>query len=84
MTVNQYQEDIFSEWKKQRFIVVESAIAQDNNVTHMVLLTDIYFWSEHAAELDSWCVDNPGAVQMGMTVGLDSRELLLLFTLRWS
>lgn len=84
MAVNQYQEDIFSDWKKQRFIVVEPAIAHDNAVDHMVLLTDIYFWSEHAEELDAWCADHPGALQMGMTVSFDSHALLLLFTLRWS
>jgi hypothetical protein len=84
MTINQYQEDIFSEWKKQRFIVVESAIAHDNAVSHLIVLTDIYFWTDHADALDAWCADHPGAVQMGMTVGFDNQELLLMFILRWS
>ena len=84
MTVNQYQEDIFSEWKKQKFIVVETPIAHDNLVAHMVVLTDIYFWTDHADALDAWCAEHPGAAQMGMTVRFDSAELLLLITLRWS
>ena len=84
MAVNQYQEDIFADWKKQRFIVVESAIAHDNATAHMVVLTDIHFWADHAEELEAWCDSNPGAYQMGMTVAFDSHALLLLFTLRWS
>lgn len=84
MTVNQYQEDIFAEWKTQRFIVVEPAIAHDNAVDHMVVLTDIYFWTENAEALEAWCDSNPGVIQMGMTVSFNSRESLLLFMLRWS
>jgi hypothetical protein len=84
MAINQYQEDIFADWKQQRFIVVDREIAHDNNTAYMVVLTDIKFWCNHEAALDAWCVDHPGAYQMGMTVAFDTRDLLLLFTLRWS
>ena len=84
MTVNQYQEDIFSDWKTQKFIVVEVDIATDYHVAHLVVLTDIHFWADHADELVAWCAEHPGVCQKGMTVSFDSRDLLLLFTLRWS
>lgn len=84
MAVNQYQEDMFAEWKNQRFIVVEHAIARDNDVAHLVVLTDIRFWADHADELEEWCCQYPGAYQMGMTVGFDTQELLTLFCLRWN
>lgn len=84
MTVNQYQEDIFSEWKSQRFIVVDAVIARDNMTSHMVVLTDIYFWAEHQDDLDKWCDEHPGVYQMGMTVSFETQEMLTLFTLRWS
>ena len=83
MTVNQYQDDIFADWKKQRFIVIEYDLGKD--ITRpMVVLTNITFWSQHVEQLDQWCVDNPGARRIGMTVEFDTVELLTLFTLRWS
>lgn len=83
MTVNQYQDDIFADWKKQRFIVTENAVAKDNTA-HTVFLTDIAFWSEHVEKLDVWCEHNPGAKRIGMVVEFDTAELLTLFVLRWS
>jgi hypothetical protein len=83
MSVNQYQDDIFADWKNQRFIVIDYNIAK-NEQALMVVLTDIPFWSEHVKQLDQWCVDNPGARRIGMTVEFDTAELLTLFVLRWS
>jgi hypothetical protein len=83
MTVNQYQDDIFADWKKQRFIVTEHAVSKDNTA-HTVFLTDISFWSEHVKKLDAWCENNPGAKRIGMVVEFNTAELLTLFVLRWS
>jgi len=83
MSVNQYQDDIFVDWKKQRFIVIDYDVAK-NEQALMVVLTDIPFWSQHVEQLDQWCVDNPGVQRIGMTVGFDTPEALTLFTLRWS
>ena len=80
MTVNRYQDDIFADWKKQRFIVTEHDVDKDNTV----YLTDIAFWSEHVEKLDAWCANNSGAKRIGMIVEFDTPELLTLFFLRWS
>jgi hypothetical protein len=81
MIVN--QDDIFADWKKQRFIVTEYAVAKDNT-THTVVLTDIAFWSDHVEQLDAWCEHNPGVHRTGMIVEFDTSEALTLFSLRWS
>jgi hypothetical protein len=82
MIVNQYQDDIFADWKKQRFIVAEYAVAKDT-IAHTVILTNIAFWSDHVEQLDTWCEHNPGAKRIGMVVEFDTAELLTLFVLRW-
>jgi hypothetical protein len=81
MTVN--QDDILADWKKQRFIVTEYAVAKDNTAP-TVILTDIAFWSDHVKKLDAWCERNPGAKRIGMVMEFDTAELLTLFFLRWS
>jgi hypothetical protein len=83
MSVNQYQDDIFADWKKQRFIVRKFDFLKDN-VAPTVILTDIAFWAGHVEELDAWCEHNPGVHRTGMIVEFDTSEALTLFGLRWS
>jgi hypothetical protein len=76
--------DILADWKTQRFVVIDYPTVWDNDVARTAILTDIDFWVEHIDQLDRWCEDNSGAQRTGMTVTLDTPEVLLLFTLRWS
>jgi hypothetical protein len=75
--------DILTDWKTQRFVVIDYPTC-DNDVARTAILTDINFWVEHIDQLDQWCKDNVGAQRTGMTVGFDTPESLLLFTLRWA
>ena len=76
--------DILADWKTQRFVVIDYPTEWDNDVARTAILTDIDFWVEHIDQLDQWCEDNVGAQRTGMTVGFDTPESLLLFTLRWA
>lgn len=74
-------DDILEDWKKSRFVVVESAFIDiaDGN---LIILTDIVYWNEHYDELGDWCEKN-GAEVCGMTV-ICSDPVLTVFLLRWS
>lgn len=68
------------EWKGKRFVIAEFELG----FGYLVVLTDIAYWNEHYEQLQDWChINNAGKVE-GMTVSFQSREELLLFTLRWS
>lgn len=71
--------DIFEDWKKGNFAVVE----YDGERAHTVVLTKLSFWSDNADELVEWCRVNGGIIE-GLTVSFDTSEQLMMFKLRWS
>jgi len=88
--------DIFAEWKKRRFVVVNEDFINERRsptedflfgttdaIKHLVVMTDIKFWNEHADELEQWAIDN-GCKSMGMTVEINSDQTLTAFMLKWS
>lgn len=74
-------QDVFAEWKKQRFISVDPDLV--DSAALLVILTDISFWITNSAQLKEWC-DMHGAVITGMGVEFKTKQDLTLFTLRWS
>jgi hypothetical protein len=50
---------------------------------HIVLLTNVMFWSEQYDNLGTWCEEHHAEVK-GMTVNIPSDEVLTLFCLRWT
>ena len=80
-------EDIFSNWKEHKFVVVDSG-ASGLNIDfgvypYTVVLADIGYWNEQYDELNAWCVAN-GCESKGMTVSVPSEQLATLFCLRWA
>lgn len=75
-------DDLFADWKRNRFIVAGSDLTESNN--HIIVLTDIKFWAEHADALAEWCERNQGAYPQGMTVEISDDKTLTHFILRWS
>ena len=73
--------DLLQSWKENRFIVAGPELT-DND--HLVVLTNIQYWNDHADELTEWCHNTPGTVQEGMTVVFDNDSALTMFLLRWS
>jgi hypothetical protein len=67
-------------WKENRFIVAGPELT-DND--HLVVLTNIQYWNDHADELTEWCRNAPGTVQEGMTVVFNNDHALTMFLLRW-
>lgn len=77
-------DDILADWKSRKFILAPSySLSEEYNTRHLVVLTDIGFWAEHAEKLKEWCKEHK-AVTKGMTVELKTDEQLTLFCLRWS
>lgn len=75
------QDDIFADWKRNRFIV------GDNYLTNvpgkfLIVLTDLQFWSENIEKLNIWC-QQYCCNHQGMTVIVPNDETLTLFNLRW-
>lgn len=75
------QDDIFADWKRNRFIV------GDNYLTgvpgkFLIVLTDLQFWAENIEKLVVWCRIYKCDHQ-GMTVTIPDDETLTLFNLRW-
>lgn len=50
---------------------------------HMIVLTDIAFWSDNIDALMQWCRDH-GCETQGMTVDIPDDHTLTVFCLRWS
>ena len=75
------EEDIFVDWKKNRFIIAPFEIMHNND--HIVVLTDIAFWSNKSDELISWC-NQYNCTMQGMTVNIPTDDLLTVFCLQWS
>jgi len=67
-------EDIFAEWRKHRFVLVEPDMHEE--LGHMVVLTDFKFWAENIGELMSWCNVNGGGSSF-IGINLDSTANLL-------
>lgn len=79
--------DIFQNWKKQRFVIVDSGASGlniDGGVyPYVVVLADIGYWNEHYDELKLWC-EPAGCKLQGMTVSIPDDATSTLFCLRWS
>lgn len=75
------EEDIFAEWKKNRFIIAPSEIMHED--VHVIVLTDFRFWHSKSEELVTWCKQYNCTMQ-GMTVSIPTDDLLTVFCLQWS
>ena len=75
-------DDILAEWKKNRFILADKVLTETDN--HLIILTDIKYWAEHADELVKWCERTQGAYTQGMTVEISDDKTLTHFILKWS
>ena len=73
-------DDIFEDWKKNRFIV---ATVDEVHQGILVVMTDIKYWVNNAEELVEWCQEN-NCITKGMTIEIPDEETLLLFRLKWS
>jgi hypothetical protein len=74
-------DDVFGEWKNQRFVTVESNII-DIAEGNIIILTDVEFWNDNYDNLKSWCVYYNAEVR-GMTVTCDDATVTA-FCLRWA
>ena len=75
--------DIFADWKNQRFAVAPQYSFSDYNCKHLIVLTDLRFWTLASDDLDRWCEEN-NCKTKGMTVEIPSDRELTLFCLRWA
>lgn len=75
-------EDILADWKRNRFIVADPLLTPTDK--HLLILTDIKYWAEHADELKEWCKHTPNVRTQGMTVEISDDKTLTHFILRWS
>jgi hypothetical protein len=75
-------EDILEDWKRNRFILASKDLTETGN--HLIVLTDIKYWAEHADDLVEWCKKNPRAYTQGMTVEIEDDKTLTHFILKWS
>jgi len=73
-------DDIFAEWKNNKFTIVEAALIEVANA-NLIVLTDIEYWNDHFDELTEWCKEFDAEVR-GMTVTCDDTTLTA-FCLRW-
>jgi hypothetical protein len=74
-------DDVMAEFKNRRFVVASAYVL--DRTEHVVILSDIGYWSEHYEELMAWCNQHNSEVQ-GMGVTLPDSHTLTLFALRWS
>ena len=71
-----------AEFKHSRFVVAASFLLE-NPGEHVVILTDLTYWSDHYDELEQWCEVHSGVIK-GMGITLPDAHTLTLFTLTWS
>lgn len=73
--------EVMEDWKNQRFVRV---VADEFNVRclHLVIMTEIAFWADHADEVVAWCQEHNCNIQ-GMTIEIPDDETYTLFCLRW-
>jgi hypothetical protein len=74
--------DIMAEFKRQRFVVAPHYLLENVN-QHVVILSDLAYWTNHYDELKEWCELYGGEVA-GMGVTLPDARTVTLFSLRWS
>jgi hypothetical protein len=74
-------DDIFADWRGQRFVVADREL--HDSAGHVILLLDFFYWADHDQQLDEWCRHNGADIQ-GMTVNLPTEQVLTAFVLRWS
>lgn len=74
-------DDILAEWKSNRFV---RYAADEFNVrcVHVLVLTDIPFWNEHADQLKEWCNIYNCRIQ-GLTVEIPTDTAYSAFCLKW-
>ena len=75
-------EDILADWKKNKFILAPKDLTETQN--HLIILTDIKYWAEHADALAEWCERTQGVYTQGMTVEISDDKTLTHFILKWS
>ena len=68
---------------KPRYVLADTHIAQDFGVPHIVVLSDIGFWTSRYEDLIAWCKDHNADVQ-GTTVNIRDNQTLTAFCLKWS
>jgi hypothetical protein len=69
-----------SQMRDEKLIVSE----QQNGNYYTVFLSSYDFWTEHYDELCEWSQQYSGIKVLGMTVQIDSEELLTVFLLKWN
>lgn len=75
-------QDIFERWKKERFIVVPKQLLDEDEI--LIVLTDVGFWLAYSEDLYKWCEERSDSTSIsGMTIVLNSEELLTEFILKW-
>lgn len=78
--------DIMQDYKNKRFVVAPNYISHglsDPVYGHLVVLTDIDFWTKNIDDLIAWCSEHQ-CMHRGMTVDVPNDVTLTLFCLRWS
>lgn len=75
--------NIMADWQSARFFIAPDYIVADMDTPHLIVLTELKFWAEHAEQLAAWC-ETHGATVAGMTVEIPDDQTLSLFVLRWS
>ena len=83
MSVVDMSSNIMANWKSSRFVIASDHVLACLDTLHLIVLTDMQFWSEHAAQLTQWCQTHDAKVA-GMTVEIPTEELVNMFVLRWS
>jgi hypothetical protein len=73
--------DLLADWKTSKFILVKNILTDTSD--HVIVLSDIKFWTEYYTELQDWCKKQNAKVE-GMTVSINTDKTLTLFILRWS
>lgn len=76
------QDDIFAEWKTSRFVVADRELFPYEK-THIIIMSDILFFSYHLDSIVEWCEQHSCKIY-GVTIEVPSDETLMLFMLRWS
>lgn len=73
--------DIFEDWRKNKFMIVEAALI-DITDANLIILTNIEYWNDNYEALSAWCEEYDAEVR-GMTVTCND-PALTAFCLRWS
>jgi hypothetical protein len=74
--------DVMAEFKRNRFVVAPNFLL-DDPYEHVVILSDLTYWTDHYDELAEWCKLHGGEIA-GMGVTLPDAHTVTLFTLKWS